>query len=55
MICKESAMGRYFAVAILAWMVSLPAYPVLNVGAMAPNFVTQASLGGKAFIRWRMN
>lgn len=42
-------MGRYFAVVVLVLAVSMPAYPALNVGAAAPNFVTQASLGGKVF------
>ena len=27
----------------------MPAYPALNVGAIAPNFVAQASMGGKVF------
>jgi peroxiredoxin Q/BCP len=29
--------------------VAMPAHSALNVGGMAPNFITQASLGGKVF------
>ncbi|MBI1174234.1 MAG: redoxin domain-containing protein [Sideroxydans sp.] len=33
----------------LAAFFAMPAYAALKVGAMAPDFVTQASLGGKVF------
>lgn len=42
-------MRRYFAAGILALSASLPAHAALNIGANAPSFVTQASLGGKVF------
>lgn len=43
-------MRRYFvAIGMLALSVSVPAYSALDIGANAPNFVTQASLGGKVF------
>ncbi|MGA8864446.1 MAG: peroxiredoxin [Gallionella sp.] len=42
-------MKRYIAVGLLAVAISMPAYSALNVGAMAPNFTTEASLGGKVF------
>ena len=42
-------MRRYIAVGILALSVVMPAYSALNIGANAPSFVTQASLGGKVF------
>jgi thioredoxin-dependent peroxiredoxin len=38
-----------FALGFLAASVSVPALAALNVGARAPDFVTQASLGGKVF------
>ncbi len=34
---------------VLLASVAMPAYPALNIGGKAPNFVTQASLGGKVF------
>ncbi|MGA7748905.1 MAG: peroxiredoxin, partial [Gallionella sp.] len=42
-------MKKVFVVGILAVSVAMPAYSALNIGVMAPNFVTQASLGGKVF------
>jgi peroxiredoxin Q/BCP len=42
-------MKKIIALGFLAALVAMPAYPALNVGVMAPNFVTQASLGGKVF------
>lgn len=42
-------MNKYFAFGIFAASFAMPAYPALNVGDAAPNFVTQASLGGKVF------
>lgn len=42
-------MKKYFALGLLAASFAMPAYPALNVGARAPNFVAQASLGGKVF------
>ena len=37
------------ALGLLAASLAMPAYSALNVGATAPKFVTQASLGGKVF------
>ena len=42
-------MKRSIAAGLLASALSMPAYPALNVGAIAPNFVAQASMGGKVF------
>jgi thioredoxin-dependent peroxiredoxin len=42
-------MRKLSALGLLAVLVALPAYSALNIGTMAPNFVTQASLGGKVF------
>jgi peroxiredoxin Q/BCP len=42
-------MRNSFAVGLLAGLFAMPAYSALNVGAVAPNFVTQASLGGRVF------
>jgi len=42
-------MRKYFAIGLLAMSVSMPALAALDIGASAPDFVTQASLGGKAF------
>lgn len=42
-------MRRYLAVGALALSVSMPAYAALDIGASAPDFVTQASLGGTVF------
>lgn len=42
-------MNKIFALGLLAALFSMPAHAALNVGTMAPNFVTQASLGGKVF------
>jgi thioredoxin-dependent peroxiredoxin len=38
-----------FIIGLLAALVTMPAYSALNVGTVAPDFVTQASLGGKVF------
>ena len=42
-------MRKYIAIGILALSVSMPVYSALNIGANAPSFVTEASLGGKVF------
>ncbi len=42
-------MKRSVAVGLLASALSMPAYPALMTGTMAPDFVTNASLGGKVF------
>ncbi len=42
-------MRGYFAIGVLALSVSMPAYSALEIGAKAPDFVTQASLGGTVF------
>jgi len=44
-------MRNYIVLGLLLVLASLttPAYSALNIGSMAPNFVTQASLGGKVF------
>jgi thioredoxin-dependent peroxiredoxin len=42
-------MKNYFAIGLFILSVSLPAYSTLNTGTIAPNFVAQASLGGKVF------
>ena len=45
---KEYTMKKIIALIFLA-STALPAYSALNTGTIAPNFVTQASLGGKVF------
>jgi thioredoxin-dependent peroxiredoxin len=42
-------MKKMIALGLLAASVAMPAHSALNIGGMAPNFVTQASLGGKVF------
>ena len=42
-------MRKIIFAGLLAVSVATPAYAALNVGAKAPHFVTQASLGGKIF------
>ena len=42
-------MRKMIALGLLAASVAMPAHSALNIGGMAPNFVTQASLGGKVF------
>lgn len=42
-------MRIFSALGLLAALVAMPAFSALNIGTMAPNFVTQASLGGKVF------
>ncbi|MGA7594383.1 MAG: peroxiredoxin [Gallionella sp.] len=42
-------MKKSFALGLLAAAISMPAHSALNTGTVAPNFVTQASLGGKVF------
>jgi peroxiredoxin Q/BCP len=42
-------MTKLFLLGLLAASAAMPAYAALNAGTMAPNFVTQASLGGKVF------
>jgi len=42
-------MRHFPALGLLLASFSMPAYAALNIGTVAPNFVTQASLGGKVF------
>ena len=42
-------MKIFMVFGVLLALVAMPAHSALNVGGMAPNFVTQASLGGKVF------
>ena len=42
-------MKKMIALWLMAASVAMPAHAALNIGGMAPNFVTQASLGGKVF------
>jgi peroxiredoxin Q/BCP len=42
-------MKNFIALGVLLGSVSMPAFSALNIGGMAPNFVAQASLGGKVF------
>ena len=42
-------MRQFFALGLLLVTFSMPAYSALNIGTVAPNFVTHASLGGKVF------
>ena len=42
-------MRKWLAVGLLAASAAIPAHAALDVGVMAPHFVTQASLGGKEF------
>ena len=42
-------MKIYSVFCLLALSVATPAYAALNIGDAAPDFVTQASLGGKVF------
>jgi peroxiredoxin len=42
-------MKRIFVLVFVALAVAMPAYAALNVGVKAPDFVTQASMGGKVF------
>ena len=42
-------MKRLFAIVLLTTASALPAFAALNVGSLAPDFTTQASLGGKEF------
>ena len=42
-------MKKIIALGCLTALFAMPAYPALNIGVMAPDFVTQASLGGKVF------
>ncbi|HWA21845.1 MAG TPA: redoxin domain-containing protein [Caulobacterales bacterium] len=42
-------MKKFIAAAVLAALIASPAYAALSVGAKAPEFSTQGSLGGKAF------
>jgi peroxiredoxin Q/BCP len=43
-------MRKMIVLGLLAASVAVPAHSALNIGGMAPDFVTQASLGGKVFI-----
>lgn len=42
-------MKRLWSLMVLSCFVATPAYAILNVGDNAPDFTTQASLGGKEF------
>jgi peroxiredoxin Q/BCP len=42
-------MKKIFALGLCAALLATPAYAALNIGTTAPDFVTQASLGGKVF------
>jgi peroxiredoxin Q/BCP len=42
-------MRQFSALGLLLATFSMPAYSALNIGTVAPNFVTQASLGGEVF------
>jgi peroxiredoxin Q/BCP len=42
-------MRKMIVLGLMAASVAMPAHAALNIGGMAPNFVTQASLGGKVF------
>jgi peroxiredoxin Q/BCP len=42
-------MKMFFACAMLTAVIAAPSYAALNAGDSAPNFTTQASLGGKEF------
>jgi len=42
-------MKNLFAIALLTAAFAAPSYAALNVGDTAPNFTTQASIGGKEF------
>jgi peroxiredoxin Q/BCP len=42
-------MNKFFVLGLLLASASMPAHSALHAGAVAPNFVTQASLGGKVF------
>jgi peroxiredoxin len=42
-------MKKIIAAAVLAALIASPAYAALAVGAKAPDFATQGSLGGKSF------
>jgi peroxiredoxin len=46
---KIIALVLLTALVLLAASVAMPAYSALNIGVMAPTFVTQASLGGKVY------
>ena len=45
----EDRMNRFLVSVLLCGVFALPAQAALNVGAMAPNFTAQASIGGKEF------
>ena len=42
-------MRKYLALWLLAALLAVPAYGALDVGVKAPQFVAQASMGGKIF------
>lgn len=42
-------MRKFIIFGFLAASIATPVHSALNIGSMAPNFVTQASLGGKIF------
>jgi thioredoxin-dependent peroxiredoxin len=44
-----NAMRKIIVLGFLLASIAMPAHSALNVGVMAPDFVTQASLGGKVF------
>jgi peroxiredoxin len=45
----EFAMPRFLACAAASLMLSLPAHAALDIGEAAPDFATQAALGGKVY------
>jgi peroxiredoxin len=46
---KRPIMKNLFACALLTAVFAAPSYAALNAGDAAPNFTTQASIGGKEF------
>jgi peroxiredoxin Q/BCP len=42
-------MKTLTAIGLLAALIAMPAYAALDIGTRAPDFTTQASLGGKVF------
>jgi peroxiredoxin Q/BCP len=46
---KELEMKIFSAIGLFALSAAMPAYAALSIGDAAPEFVTQASLGGKVF------
>ncbi len=42
-------MKRFIAIGLLSTAIATPGYAALNIGSHAPDFTTQATLGGKVF------